>query len=225
MAMSTTTDTPTEREEIEMLLPWYATGKLDAPDRARVEAWLQSTPELARQVDLIRAEQIETLRSNETLRAPETLTVERTLAVARASAGAGSWPAFVQGIRAFFTMPTAGPVRWAAVAAGAVMLLQAGAVGYLMSERQGAAYQTASGGQSASQSGTFALARFADGATASMIASSLAELNMQVVEGPRQGALFRIRIGAAGLSEKDRDGRIDALRRRPGLFVLVTPAP
>ena len=30
MAMSTTTETPTEREDIEMLLPWYATGKLGA---------------------------------------------------------------------------------------------------------------------------------------------------------------------------------------------------
>ena len=223
--MSTTTDMPTERDDIEMLLPWYATGKLDAADRARVEAWLQSTPELARQVDLIRAEQIETLRSNEAVRTPETLTIERTLAVAQASSGSGLWPMFVAKVRACFTAPSAGNVRWAAAAAGFVMLLQAGAVGYLLTERQGAAYQTASGGTTTVPPGSYALVRFADGATAAVVAAALAELNMQVVEGPRQGALFRIRIGAAGLSEKDRDGRIDALRRRPGLVVLVTPSP
>ena len=105
------------------------------------------------------------------------------------------------------------------------ILLQAATVGYLVTERPAAGYQTASGGQTAVQPGTYALVRFADNATAAAIATTLANLDMNIVEGPRQGALFRIRIGAAGLSEKDRDGRIDALRRRPGLVVLVTPAP
>ena len=81
MAMSKSTDTMSERDDIEMLLPWYVTGKLDAADRTRVEAYLKSTPDLARQVDLIRAEQDQARRVNEALRAPASLTVERLLAV------------------------------------------------------------------------------------------------------------------------------------------------
>jgi anti-sigma factor RsiW len=229
MAMSTTTQMPTEREDIEMLLPWYVTGKLVAPDRARVEAWLKSDPDLARQVDLIRAEQIENLRANDAVRAPASLTVEQTMAALHRSGRSSPVAGLVGRIRNFFVMPAAGPVRWAAAAAGAVMLAQAGAVGYLVSQRQGESYQTASGGQSvgqtAAQPGAYALVRFADSATAAGIAAALSELDMRVVDGPRQGGLFRVRIGAADMSEKDRDDRLDALRRRPGLVVLVTPSP
>ncbi len=225
MAMSTTTDTPTEREDIEMLLPWYAAGTLDAPDRARVDAWLKRDPDLAGQLDIVRAEQVETLRSNDAVRAPAILTVEQTMAVLQRSIGTSPMKGFVGRIRDFFVMPSAGPVRWVAAAAGAVMLVQAGAVGYLVSQRQGEVYQTASGGQSAPQPGSYALVRFADTATAASISAALTDLDMSVVDGPRQGGLFRIRIGAADMSEKDRDGRIDALRRRPGLVVLVTPSP
>ena len=35
--MSENTQEGLERSEIELLLPWYATGKLDAADKARVE--------------------------------------------------------------------------------------------------------------------------------------------------------------------------------------------
>ena len=37
LAMSDDTTAAAEREEIEMLLPWYVSGRLDADDRARVE--------------------------------------------------------------------------------------------------------------------------------------------------------------------------------------------
>jgi hypothetical protein len=229
MAMSTTNQMPTEREDIEMLLPWYVTGKLVAPDRARVEAWLKRDPDLARQVDLIRAEQSETQRSSEALRAPASLTVERTMAMLQGSGGASAVTGLLGRIRDFFVMPSAGPVRWAAAAAGAIMLVQAGAVGYLVSERQGPSYGTASGGPSGGQNatppGTYALVRFSDSATAATIAASLADLGMSIVDGPRQGGLFRVRIGAADMSEKDRDGRIEALRGRPGFVVLATPSP
>jgi anti-sigma factor RsiW len=225
MAMSNTTEMISERDEIEMLLPWYVTGKLDAPDRARVDAWLRRAPDLARQLDLIRAEQDESLRANEALRAPASLTIERTMTAAQGSMRVGLLSPLTAMLRGLFTAPSAGSVRWAAAAAGVVMLLQAAAVGYLLLERPGTGYQQAGGGPVAAQAGTFALVRFADAATAKDIAAALADLDMTVVEGPRQGALFRVKIGAAGLSEADRDARIDALRRRAGLVVLVTPSP
>ncbi len=223
--MSNSTDMISERDEIEMLLPWYVTGKLEAADRTRVEAWLQRAPDLARQLDLIRAEQGESRHANEALRAPQSLTIERTFAVAQAAGGASVWSRVRTILASLVAAPSSGTLRWAAAAAGVVMLLQAATVGYLLLERQGTGYQQASGGSAAAQAGTFALVRFADAATAKDIAAALAELGMTVVEGPRPGALFRVRIGAAGLSEADRDARVDALRRRPGLVALVTPVP
>ena len=223
--MSNTTDTTSERDDIEMLLPWYVTGKLDAADRARVEAWLQRAPDLARQVDLIRAEQDENLRINQALRAPASLTIERTAAIVRGSEHTGALSQMAAIVRELFTAPSAGMVRVAAAAVGVVMLLQAAAVGYLITERPSAGYQQASGGPIAVQPGRYALVRFNDTATAKDIATALAEIGISIADGPHQGALFRVRLGAAGLSDAERDARIDALKRRTGLVVLVTPAP
>jgi anti-sigma factor RsiW len=222
MAMNTTTDMMTEREEIEMLLPWYVTGKLDAADKARVETWLARAPDLARQLDLVRAEQGENLRLNEALRAPASLTVDRTLAIAQGRAGvlsqAAAW------LRELFTAPSSGSVRWAAAAAGVVMLLQAAALGYLASERPVGGYVQATGEQAAVRAGTFVLVRFADTATAKDITTALSDLDMAIVEGPRQGGLFRVKIGLAKLSDAQRDARIATLRQRPGLTVFITPS-
>lgn len=223
--MSKTTDMNAEREEIEMLLPWYVTGKLEASDRARVDSWLQRAPDLARQLELIRAEQSETLRVNDARQAPATLTVERTLSGVQSRHGTSVVSRIQSMVRDLFAMPTAGAVRWAAAAVAVVMVAQAVAVGYLLTERQGAGYQQASGGQSAVAPGAYALVRFADAATAKDIAAALAELDMTVVDGPRQGALFRVRIGAATLTEPDRAARRATLQRRSGLVVLVTPSP
>ena len=56
-----------EREQIEMLLPWYVGGSLDATDRDRVERYLAHHPDLRRQLDLIRQERRETIQANEAL--------------------------------------------------------------------------------------------------------------------------------------------------------------
>ena len=224
--MTNDTETFPEREEIEMLLPWYVTGKLDETDRVRVEAWLKSAPERASQLELVHAEQVESLRSNDAIRAPASMSIERTaVAVSvQGSTGSGAWTAAVARLRELFAAPTHSLMRRSALAAAAVILLQAGVVGYLVSERQGATYLPA-GVPSIAKPGAYALVRFADTASAKDIAAALSELGMSVVDGPRQGALFRLRIGDAAMSETDRETLIDTLRRRTGLIVLVTPSP
>jgi hypothetical protein len=129
-------------------------------------------------------------------------------------------------VRSFFAMPEPRAVKWAAAVAGCIMLLQAGAIGWLAADRPGeATYQPASGGTATPASGTFALVRFADTATAAQVAAALTELNMSVVDGPREGGFFKVRIGAADLSAADRDSRIGALRLRNGVVTFVTLAP
>ena len=48
-----TTLTEKERDAVSMLLPWYATGALDGPDRARVERALASDAGLRAELDLV----------------------------------------------------------------------------------------------------------------------------------------------------------------------------
>ena len=55
MAMSTLSTR--ERQELSLLLPWYANGTLDAEDSRRIEAALAEDEELAREFDLVLEDQ------------------------------------------------------------------------------------------------------------------------------------------------------------------------
>ena len=59
-----------EPGEIEMLLPWHATGRLSARDSRRVDNALAGDPELARQYAAIRDEYAGTMDFNELLGTP-----------------------------------------------------------------------------------------------------------------------------------------------------------
>ena len=67
-----TTNPNEERDAAEALIPWYATGKLDEPDRRQVEEALMRWPELREGLRLAEEEQAETIATNESLgrRAP-----------------------------------------------------------------------------------------------------------------------------------------------------------
>ena len=78
--MSDTKETFSEREEIEMLLPWFVTGRLDAADKAKVEAFLAREPAMRRQLDLIREEQGETIAANEAVALPRGVSVAKGMA-------------------------------------------------------------------------------------------------------------------------------------------------
>ena len=66
-----------EREptEIELLLPWHATGTLNARDSRNVDEALEQDPKLARQYAVVRREYAETIAFNESLGAPSARTV------------------------------------------------------------------------------------------------------------------------------------------------------
>ena len=46
-----------ERQDLSLLLPWYATGKLDSEDNRKVEAALTYDEALARELDLVLEDQ------------------------------------------------------------------------------------------------------------------------------------------------------------------------
>lgn len=214
-------DTPSERDEIEMLLPWFVTGRLDATDKARVETFLARNPTMRRQIDLIRDEQSADISDNEAIRAPRTLNVERGMAAVAASTSLGTRQAtagLLGRIREFFDMPTPGRVRMATAAALTLLLLQTAAIGSLL--WRDSSYVTASGGATA---GSTAIVKFVDGASAQAVARALGDLNMTIVDGPKPGGTFVIRMSAQTLSKSDRDARIEALRKASGVIALVLP--
>jgi len=185
-----------EREEVEMLLPWYATGRLDRADMARVESYLARHPQLTRQLDLVRAEQEQTVATNEALGSPPAGAIDRLMASLPAARHAHApWRAgtrLFEAVAEFFAAPTAGGLRWAAAAAVALVAIQAAAIATLLLSDRGGTYQVASGQRAGD--GISALVVFTDDAKASAISKLLAEFDANIVDGPKPGGVYTIRL-------------------------------
>lgn len=227
--MSETIENFSEREEIEMLLPWYLSGQLEAADHDRVERYLTAHPEMRAQLELVDDERGETILANEMLGAPSPGAIDRLRAQIAAEtpepsrlamAGQSLW----QEMKGLFSAPTPRAVQWAGAAAALVLVAQAGVIGSLMSPATdpGTGYQTASGPQ-AGIAGTRVLVRFAPTATAAEMATALAAVKGEIVGGPKPGAMFEVRISKQKLSDADRDAIIARLKADNKIITMVLP--
>jgi hypothetical protein len=230
MAMNTETEKPGERDEIEMLLPWYATGKLDQADARRVDAYLAQHPEVQARLSLSLAERSETMQVNGPVTAPSKQTVERFMArIGRAkvretgasSERIGGWTRRVL-VKPFFSH---GQIQWAAAAATLMIVVQAAVIlSLLMTPEQGVRYETAGGRSEVIAPGTYVDVRFAPDMPLSRIAAAMSELNFTIAGGPKAGGFFLVRIGPAKMSKDEIQQAIAALRRRSDVVQFVTGA-
>lgn len=227
--MTNESDTLSEREEIEALLPWYATGKLDAADATRVEDYLSRHPAMRRQLALIDEDRNAASRINAAITPPRTLSADRVLERARGQASSAiakpAWSAVYERLRDFFSAPSAASVQWAAGAAAVIVLAQAAIIGGLIHERPQGGYETASGGASQAADGVRVLVRFQKDARLDAIAAALAKLDMRIVDGPKPGELFVVRIADAAATDADKAARIARLRDLPLVEVVVQMGP
>ena len=194
-------DELSERDEIEAMLPWYVTGRLDARERARVERYVREHPEAQAHLALAREESDATVTANEAIRAPGREALDRLRAsVAAAPRRQSLGAAFGQLANRFgdWIAGLAPPqLALAAAVAALLVMLQAAAIGALVLERAGApTYQTA-GGEQATGETVELLVGFADTATMGEIAALIKKLDAVVVDGPRAG-LYRLRLPDEG---------------------------
>src|SRR3954468_6415236 len=135
-----------EPSDIEMLLPWHATGTLSARDARRVDEALARDPELARQYAVIREEYAETIHLNESLGAPSARAMQKLFdAIDGEPVRKPSVTSRVATrIAEFFSGLSPRTVAWSAGVAALALLLQAGVIGAVLVKSQNASYQTAS---------------------------------------------------------------------------------
>ncbi|HXW24281.1 MAG TPA: hypothetical protein VEK73_06010, partial [Xanthobacteraceae bacterium] len=196
-----TTTNENERRDIEALLPWHAAGTLSRRDAQRVEAALEHDEELARQFALVREELGETIHLNETLGAPSARAMERLLAGIEAE-GAPARKRRSFDIAAFvaerLTLFSPRTLAWSAAVAVLAIVLQAGLLAELYIDRGEEAvpaYRTASAPtRSMAAPGSYALIGFMPQASAADVTKFLEAHNASVVDGPRTGGLYRVRI-------------------------------
>jgi hypothetical protein len=228
--MNTTDNAAPERQEIEELLPWHAAGTLSEPEARRVEAALAQDAELARRFALAREELAETIHLNETLGAPSARAMERLLAGIEAESGPApaaprrfSLLGFV-GERFAALSPRA--LAYSAIGAALAIALQAGLLAALyVGERAGpGAYQTASRpAATAPLPGSFVILGFNPEASAAAVTAFLAANKLAVVDGPRAGGLYRVRVAATALPKEQVADIAEKLKAQAAIVRFVAP--
>ncbi|WP_257165261.1 hypothetical protein [Bradyrhizobium sp. SRS-191] len=135
-----------EPGDVELLLPWYAAGTLNARDMRRVEEALAQDADLARQYAEIQKEYAETIALNESLGAPSMRAMQKLFAAIeaepeqapKAQPGAGAR------IMAFFESLSPRTLVWTVSLGALLVVAQAGIIGAVLMRSQTATYQTAS---------------------------------------------------------------------------------
>lgn len=214
----------------EALLPWYATGHLDAGGRAAVEEWLAENPAARRQLELVGEEIDAALAAGDAIDPPSTRMLDRLMTDIDAiegprRAGGGALAGLLRGLTGWMPAQAPAGLRLAAVAAALVIVAQAATIGWMLTG--GGAepgHRTASGPVEAVATGPEALIAFQAGARAGDIAALLAAAGTDIVDGPREGGVFVIRFRSATMSDEDTAAAIAAIEARRDIVSLVARA-
>ena len=198
--MNATNQESSEREQVEALLPWHATGTLSRREADRVERALAGDRELARQFERVREELHETIHLNESLGAPSARAAQKLFAAIEAEgARAPRRRSFdLAGRIAGFLSGFAPRTLAYAAAAGALAILVQGAVltEWAVKDQAGGGIGLASISE-----GPAIMVRFAPQATAAEITSFLGTYKADLVAGPRPGNFYQLSV--SGLKSPD----------------------
>jgi hypothetical protein len=212
---------------IELLLPWHAAGTLNSRDAEDIDKALAEDKELARRFAMVRKEMTETIHLNEMLGAPspramenlfKAIDKERKAVPSQWASGLRSW---LRGtwLTDLFTprVPVSRVLVYSASAAALIMVLQAAVIAkmVLADRGGGATFETASAPFSATRGiemGSYALVRFAPQANIADLTKFLDSRGASIVDGPRLGGLFRVRISPTRLAPDELASAIKELR-------------
>ncbi|MDP2621755.1 MAG: hypothetical protein Q8P46_16540 [Hyphomicrobiales bacterium] len=221
----------TEPDEREALIPWYVTGKLDEDERAAVEAYFEEHPEARKQLGLVGEEIDATLVASDAIDAPSARMLDRLIADIDAIEGsqAAGGGAFARALKALTAwLPETAPMglRLAGVAAALVICAQAATIGWFVVKQQVPAdgYETASDSATTQSDGPRALVAFQNGARAADIAKLMDEVGAVIVDGPKPGGVFVIRLKTATMSQDDAAAAIAALQARGDIVKFAAQA-
>jgi hypothetical protein len=218
--------TQDEKDEISLLLPWYAAGTLSASETRRVAAALARDPELALRLEFVRDEAAETLLANESIAAPSRHVADKLFAGIDAELAKdprayapkfslSGW--FAEKLEA--TRPRT--LAFAGAAAALVIAVQAGfIVSNIGQPGGGATYTTATTGDPITAAGPQLLVNFQPGATVSDIESLLRQAGGSIVNGPEAG-MYTVKIGPSSLDQAGVEKIIELLRDKPDIVRFV----
>jgi len=212
-----------EKQEVSLLLPWYANGTLDDADTRKVEAALAQDEALAREFDVVLEDQaaMVELVSEEDVpisiseRFKAALNAEQDELAPSVQPGETGESLINRMITALFP---ARPRAYAFAAAAIVLLVPAVAVFSIVNgNQQTGQYQTASGQEETGIAKTRMLVKFNPEVTWSDIDAFLKENRGQVVKGPTADGLYELELEKA-------EELVEKMDAEVGIFEFVLPA-
>jgi hypothetical protein len=220
--------TEEERNELSLLLPWYAAGTLSAGETRRVAAAIASDPELARRLDDVRDEAAETLLANESIAAPSRRVADKLFADIDAEIAKNPrayQPKFRLSDWLSGKVEAMRPrtLAFAGAAAALVIAVQAGVIVADMSGKGGNTFTTATATDPFAAPGPQLLVNFQPTATVGDIEALLKQAGGSIVNGP-EGGLYRVKIGPSTIDQAGVDRIIELLRDKPEIVRFVAPA-
>jgi hypothetical protein len=216
------TERLSEADEIAALLPWYVTGKISESDKARVDTYAETHPEVLRQISIAREEADVVFAANQSIPPPRAALERLQSNIAKSpKARLHSVQAtFIDRIGSWLGSFAPRQLAYAVLTAALVLAVQTAS---LMSTRLApGGYQTASGPSDALSKGTFALVAFQPAAPASTLSAFLADNSYVIVEGPKAGGMYRLRVSEKVLTAAERDVALAKLKGRADLIAFAS---
>jgi hypothetical protein len=213
------TELALSEEDIQELLPWYASGKTTAAETAAIEKKLQGNPRLQAELNLVRQEKQVSVESVKALGEPDPALLNKMLGqldnvrqlppIVRD--GAEARPGFFARLFGFTPTPA---LRFAMVAACLLIVAESAAL-LKLSGGEEQSYQTASAPEAVT--GPELIVHFQPDAKMSAITMLLSDLDATVVKGPMPDGAFVIAL------QKDADvsGAMTVLRGHADLVAGV----
>lgn len=203
-------DTTTDEvpDDIELLLPWYQAGTLAVEDQRRVETFLADHPDLNVQKSLI-DEEMDLVRStNEMLPMPGREGLANLMTQVESETPTGKVKSAEEGAEEGIVARCLGlifPAPVTALRAGlaACLLLIAVQVGALfyVSQDQNDGFTTASGPQDVMSGTPDVLVAFQANASIDDVGALLASIDATIVDGPKAGGIFGLRLSGGAEDE------------------------
>jgi len=191
---------PVEPQDVEELLPWYATGRISREEARGVEAALSSMPDLAQKLAQVQRERESVALASEAVAPPPPENLQRLLQQVEKTrqvrapkidkpAKEGDW------IGAFFARRQVWQV---AFGAACVALVAMGTLLYRPGEIPGTGTTLGTQtGMSGIEDGSRLVVVFQPAATSGDIGALLTSLDAVIVDGPRPGNAFVVQLPTA----------------------------
>lgn len=217
-----------EEDEIAALLPWYVTGKISQQDRAKVETYLAAHPQARAQLAVAREEADVIFSADAGLEVPHYALdkLRASLAADPSVRLASAKSSVMDRLSSFFGGFTAAlSPRQLAFASMSAMLLVGVLAGMLASPFTSSQQYTVASKDAAVTQGTYALVALQPAAPAATLSAFLAENGYAIVDGPRAGGVYRVRIAQEVLADAAAESARAKLKARADLFTFVSAAP